>query len=347
MRKTFVLILLGSCVLGAQPQSPAAGPSGDTRAAFLKVIDRPRVPLDPGVRALPPDGRRLIQEHITIAVDARERVTAILVKPLAVTGRRPVVIQLHGTGGNKEQLLPRLVTLANRGFVAVAIDGRYHGERGGQAPGLASPYGNAIFKSFQTGEDHPFFYDTAWDVMRLVDYLETRPDVDATRIGLGGFSKGGIETYLIAAVEPRVAVAVAAHGVQSFKWGLDHGGWDSRAWTIRDAIEAAAEETGAGVTVQFVRKFYDRVAPGIYGDFDGPAMLPLIAPRPLLVVTGDSDPRTPLAGVKECAEAAERAYKAAGVPEKFVLKIEANTGHEQTQAYDDALVEWFVRWLKP
>ena len=96
-----------------------------------------------------------------------------------------------------------------------------------------------------------------------------------------------------------------------------------------------------------MRKFYDRVAPGIYGDFDGPAMLPLIAPRPLLVVTGDSDPRTPLAGVKECAAAAERAYTAAGAAEKFVLKIEANTGHEQTPAYDQAMTEWFVRWLKP
>ncbi len=345
INRTLLLVVVGLCVLGAQ--SPAGTPLAETRAKFLKVIDRPRVPLAPDVRALPPDGRRLIQEHITFGADAKERVTAILVKPLVVAGPRPVVIQLHGTGGNKEQLLPRLTTLANRGFIGIAIDGRYHGERGSQAEGVASPYGNAIFKAFQTGDEHPFFYDTVWDVMRLIDYLGTRKDVDATRIGLGGFSKGGIETYLAAAVEPRIAVAVAGHGVQSFKWGLDHGAWDSRAWTIRDAIAAAAEETGSAVSASFIRKFYDRVAPGIYGDFDGPAMLPLIAPKPFLVVTGDSDPRTPLAGVKECAEAAERAYKAAGVPEKFVVKIEPNTGHEQTPAYDEAMVEWFVRWLKP
>ncbi len=42
----------------------------------------------------------------------------------------------------------------------------------------------------------------------------------------------------------------------------------------------------------FVRKFYDRIVPEIYGEFDGPSMLPLIAPRPLLVVNGDSDART-------------------------------------------------------
>ena len=344
MKQMLAFVLLSSSVLAAQS---GVATSGHTRAAFLKVIDRARVPLAPEVTPQAAPAQGLVQEHIVIAADAKQKVTAILVKPLTMTGKRPIVIQLHGTGGNKEQLLPRLIALANRGIIGTAIDGRYHGERAGHDSGLANPYGNAIFKAFQTGEEHPFFYDTVWDVMRLIDYLETRPEVDATRIGLGGFSKGGIETYLTAAVEPRIAVAVAGHGVQSFKWGLDHGGWDSRAWTVRDAIEAASKETNAAVNAPFVRKFYDRVSPGIYGDFDGPAMLPLIAPRPLLVVTGDSDPRTPLAGVRECAAAAERAYRAAGVPEKFVLKIEPNTGHEQTPAYDEAMMEWFSRWLKP
>jgi predicted esterase len=62
-----------------------------------------------------------------------------------LTGRLPVVIQLHGTGGNKEQLLPRLAP-ANRGFVAIAIDG---GPRRAcsNAPGLATPYTTAIFNA--------------------------------------------------------------------------------------------------------------------------------------------------------------------------------------------------------
>ena len=41
--------------------------------------------------------------------------------------------------------------------------------------------------------------------MRLVDYLATRDDVDARRIGLTGISKGGIETYFTAAVDKRIA----------------------------------------------------------------------------------------------------------------------------------------------
>ncbi len=97
----------------------------------------------------------------------------------------------------------------------------------------------------------------------------------------------------------------------------------------------------------FVRQFYDRGAPGIYSEFDAPAMLPLIAPRPLLVINGDSDPRTPLAGVRESAAAAERAYRAAGAADKFGLQILPNVGHEQTPEYEQAMVDWFVRWLKP
>ena len=76
-------------------------------------------------------------------------------------------------------------------------------------------------------------------------------------------------------------------------------------------------------------------------------MLPLIAPRPLLVLNGDSDPRTPLAGVRESAAAAERAYKAAGAADRFELRVLPNVGHENTPEFERAMVEWFVKWLKP
>jgi dienelactone hydrolase len=345
MRTLGLLVVLGSCAVLAQSAPDAA--VAQKRAAFLKIIDRPRVDLAPAVRPMTANGLRLVQEHFSFSVHGTQRVTGVLAKILGSTGRLPVVIQLHGTGGRKETMLPRLMTLANRGFLAIAIDSGYHGERAGNAPGLQTPYTTAIYNSYKTSSEHPFFYDTVLDVMRLIDYLETRPDVDPSRIGLGGTSKGGIETYLVAAVDPRVAVAVSERGVQSFKWALDHGAWDSRAWTFRDALEAAADETKTPVTASFVRQFYDRVAPGIYGEFDAPAMLPLIAPRPLLVVNGDSDPRTPMAGVRESAAAAERAYKAAGAGDKFMLKVMPNLGHENTPEVEAAMVEWFVRWLKP
>ena len=163
-----------------------------------------------------------------------------------------------------------------------------------------------------------------------------------------GISKGGMETYLAAAVDPRIAVAVPVISVQSFRWALEHDAWQARVGTIAPAVEDAARSEGLRtIDAAFVRKFYDRVVPGIYGEFDGPAMLPLIAPRPLLAINGERDGLTPLAGVRECASATERAYRAAGSPEAFQLLIQPSAGHEFTAEAQRAALTWLVRWLRP
>jgi predicted esterase len=317
-----------------------------TRTEFLRVIERPRVALD--AKALPPNVENgQLQIRFSFAADVSQRVPGLLMKSSTSNGRRPVVIALHGTGGDKEGQLPLLAELARKGFLAVAIDGRYHGER---APSRQenSDYHNAILHAYRSGTEHPFFYDTAWDIMRLIDYLETREDVDAQRIGVIGFSKGGIETYLAAAADERIAVVIPCIGVQSFGWAVDNDAWRSRIETIQPAFDAAAREANIGQPkAAFVRAFYDRVAPGIYREFDGPAMLPLIAPRPLLAINGDSDPRTPLKGLEECVEAARRAYSAAGADDKFRLFVQPNTGHKVTEEGMQAAHEWLVRWLQP
>jgi dienelactone hydrolase len=316
------------------------------RQAFLKLIDRPRVPLAPSVARLS-ESEGQEQWHFTFAADASQRVTGLLVKQSNLTTQQPAIIVLHGTGGNKEAQLPLLKELATKGFTAVAIDGRYHGERAKKGARSAE-YVDAILRTWRTGEEHPFLYDTVWDLMRLLDYLETRKDVDRQRIGMIGFSKGGMETYLAAAVDPRIAVAVPCIGVQSFRWALENGAWKSRVETFQPAVDAAAREAGlAEITPDFVRRFYDRVAPGIYGQFDGPEMLPLIAPRPLLSINGDSDPRTPRPGVLQCAEAARKAYAAKKAEEKFVLQLQENTGHKVTAPALQLAISWFEKWLKP
>jgi dienelactone hydrolase len=327
---------------------PATLAPAATRASFLKMIDRPRVPLAPEVRPLP-GGGVLEQFHFSFAAESGVRVPGILIKSKAgeAEQRLPAVIVLHGTGGNKESQIPLLKELATKGFLAVAIDGRYHGERAKSASGSAD-YSDAMLRTYRTGKEHPFLYDTVWDVMRLIDYLETRPDADGARIGLIGFSKGGMEGYLAAAVEPRIRVAVPCIGVQSFRWAIDHDAWKSRVDTFQAAINGAAQDEGVtGIDAAFVRRFYDRVAPGIYSDFDGPAMLPLIAPRPLLTINGGADARTPMPGLLECINAAKQAYAAAGAADKFDIVIEENTGHRVNPDALETAVAWFVRWLEP
>jgi dienelactone hydrolase len=316
-----------------------------SREAFLKMIDRPRVPLAPVVTPMP-DADQFEQFHFTYAADASNRVPGILIRQKARSGRQAVVIALHGTGGKKEGEIPLLKQLAAKGFLAVAIDGRYHGERTKAASGSAE-YQQAMLRTYRTGEEHPFLYDTVWDVMRLIDYLVTRPDVDAARIGIYGTSKGGMEVYLAAAVDPRIAAAVPCIGVQSFRWAIDNESWQSRAGTFQVALNTAAKDASAPVDAAFLRKFYDRVAPGVYSEFDGPAMLPLIAPRPLLAINGDSDARTPRPGLMECIAAAKQAYADAGAPEKFEFLLEKDTAHKVTAEARETAVQWLARWLKP
>ena len=324
------------------------GTASASRAEFLRLIDRPRVPLAPQVHALP-GVPPLTRQRFTFASQAGDRVPGVLVKAGGADSRRPAVILLHGTGGSKTDApIVRLSeALAGRGFVAVAIDGRYHGERA--RPGArATEYVAAMLRAYRMPGEHPFLYDTVWDVMRLVDYLETRPDVDAARIGLMGISKGGMETYLAAAADPRIAAAVPVIAVQSFRWALDHDAWHSRVGTFQSAVDAAAADAGLKtVDAALVRTFYDRVVPGIYGAFDAPAVLPLIAPRPLLAINGDSDARTPLEGVQESAAAARRAYDAAGAGDRFVLHLQPQTGHAFGEPAQQAALDWFARWLKP
>jgi dienelactone hydrolase len=343
-------LLILALLAALAPLAAHADGAADTRKAFLKIIDRPRAALRPELAELPAvDG--ISKQHLWYYSDVAERVPAYLLLPDATVfkGRRPVIIALHGTGGNKDagQIVEILTNATRAGFIGVAIDARFHGERTKAGTGSAE-YDEAIARAFKSGEGHPFYYDTVWDVMRLIDYLGTRKDVDAKRIGLAGISKGGIETYFIAAVDRRVAAAVSYIGVQSFKWALDNGQWRARIATIEDGFDAAAAQAGKSPrSVDFVREFYARVVPGIDGKFDGPAMLALIAPRPLLVVNGDSDANTPIAGVRLAVRAAESVYAEEKATDRLELIVQADTPHRVNPESIDAGIAWFVRWLKP
>src|SRR5262249_60557178 len=137
-------------------------------------------------------------------------------------------------------------------------------------------------------------------------------------------------------------------GVQSFRWAPDTNEGHGRVRPTQAAVAGAAKESAlAGPAPAFVRQFYDRVVPGIYAQFDGPAMLPLIAPRPLLVINGDSDDHTPRPGLLACAAAAERAYQEAGAQDRFVLLMQEKTGHRVQPASRQQAIDWFVKWLQP
>jgi fermentation-respiration switch protein FrsA (DUF1100 family) len=238
---------------------------------------------------------------------------------------------LHGTGGTKEGQRDWLLRLAAKGIIGVAIDARYHGERAGGASG-STAYVAAIIDAWRgKTAEHPFYYDTVWDLWRTVDYLQSRPDVDPKRLGMIGFSMGGIETWMAAAADERIKVAVPAIAVQSFRWSLEHEEWQGRAKTIWAAHEAAAQDLGEpAVNARVCRALWTKLLPGILGDFDAPSMLRLIAPRPLLIASGELDPNNPIGGARLAFAAAEDAYR--GAREHLQILVAPGVAHRSPRS---------------
>lgn len=345
--------LIPALVRAEQPAYPAPA---EVREAFLKLLDRPKPLFNVKNEGAEKGDDGLVTEKLSFVSEKRpdgefERVPVLLVRPEKVKKKLPVVIVLHGTGGNKENEKPWLAHLAQRGIIGVAIDGRYHGERAGGKKG-AEAYNDAIKRAWHAKEgekqEHPFYFDTCWDVWRTIDYLETRDDIDPDRIGLIGFSKGGIETWLAGACDSRIKVAVPAIAVQSFRWSLDNDKWQGRANTIKAAHEAAAKDLGeAKVNAKVCKALWNKVIPGMLDQFDCPSMIRLFAGRPLLILNGEKDPNCPLEGAKLAFAAAERAYKAAGAEDKLKIMVAKNIGHAVTNEQKKAALDWFEKWLKP
>jgi dienelactone hydrolase len=329
-------------------------PPAEVRTAFHKLLDRPSVPLNVN-RVVTVVENGLATEHLSFASEQRpggeeERVPVLLVRPEKIDKKLPAVIVLHGTGGTKEGQRTWLVELAKRGLIGVAIDARYHGERARGARGAVA-YNEAITRAWKSksGEpqEHPFYYDTCWDLWKTVDYLATRDDVDAGRIGMIGFSMGGIETWLAASVDERVKVIVPAISVQSFRWSLENNQWQARANTIKAAHESAAKDLGEPAVNQKVcRALWDKVIPGILEQFDCPSMLRLCAGRPLLILNGELDPNCPLEGAKLAFAAAEAAYKDAKASDKLRIDVAKGVRHAVTAEQRQMALEWLEKWLK-
>lgn len=295
----------------------------------------------------------LIIEKGSIYTEQHEKMPVLIYKPVAKAKTKfPAVIFLHGTGGNKEQgdLKAILLQLVKKGIMGVAIDARYHGERiRGGAHG-AREYNIAAYQAWKNNnkEDHhyPFLYDTAYDLWRLVDYLVKRPDIKTDRIGMGGISMGGIETWLAASVDKRIRVAVLGIAVQSFKWSLANNQWQGRAGTIGAAhIRAAHDQGDTALNQNNVAVMWNKIIPGITGEFDCPSLIRLFAPRPLLILSNDKDPNNPYPGAQIAIVSAVQAFRSKDAIDKLNVQITKNKGHVFTEEHARLTVDWFSKWL--
>ncbi|XP_043706407.1 putative esterase YitV [Telopea speciosissima] len=256
--------------------------------------------------------------------------------------RKPAIVFLHHTNSCKEWLRPLLEAYASRGYIAVAIDSRYHGERASNT----STYQDALVLSWKNGDTMPFIFDTVWDLIKLADYLSEREDIDPYRIGITGQSLGGMHAWFAAFVDSRYAVVVPIIGVQGFRWAIDNDKWQARVDSINSVFEEARVDLGKeAIDKEVVEKVWDRIAPGLASQFDSPHTVSVIAPRPLLILNGAEDPRCPIEGLQFPISRANEVYKEANCSENFKMIAQPGIGHEMTPLMVKETSDWFDKFL--
>jgi dienelactone hydrolase len=152
------------------------------------------------------------------------RVPGYLAIPDNGEGPYPCVILLHGFTGNKAEwwqddsfYAGGLVAkeFLGAGFAVLALDAQYHGER---APANDYEKPNAMKDRGWTSRSVEMIIQTVTEYRRAIDYLENRTDIDSSRIGVHGYSMGGMMAFLLTGSEPRVKAAVSC---VTWNWDTD------------------------------------------------------------------------------------------------------------------------------
>src|SRR5688572_27732772 len=152
-----------------------------------------KISLDPIIlqRTSGPDESYTLEE-LSLQTLPDRRVHAWLALPKQRKGKTPAVLALHGHGGNGREIVRGESLywygreLAKMGYVVISPDIGQHDLQ----------HTNWTLMGERT-----------WDAMRCVDYLETRPEVDAKQIAVAGLSLGGETTMYVAAMDPRLKAA--------------------------------------------------------------------------------------------------------------------------------------------
>jgi len=252
--------------------------------------------------------------------------------------KRPSIIAAHGHGcGGK--FAPAGVTeipviqrnvehensdyglqLAKKGFIVFCPDARGSGERRERREQgddknkfIGSSCNDLNFAAISMGRSLTGMW--VWDLMRLIDFISTLDYCDTDRIGCCGFSGGGLQSIWLAAMDDRIKCAVVS--------GYFHGYRDSVMRTNRCGCN-------------FVPHLWETADMGDLGA--------LVAPRPLLIESGDRDslngPRG-ITDVKEQYEITLEAYKLHGAADKLEHHVYEG-GHKW---YGVHAVPFFKKWL--
>ena len=187
------------------------------RIAEILTFPDERVPLAAEThRRLDGDGYTV--ESVTYASEPGSRVTALLYLPAPLDGGKiPGIVAACGHGGSKSALAYQYAgqLYAKLGFACLVVD--TIGEEERHVDGGMGTRAHDLYRFKSSEERRAFCRDElgrmvlgkiVWDLMRGLDHLEARPEVDAARLGIVGNSLGGASAGCVAILDTRVRASL-------------------------------------------------------------------------------------------------------------------------------------------
>jgi dienelactone hydrolase len=268
------------------------------------------------------DGYRL--ERLVLDLNGVEPVPAILLVPKQRAARAPGLLYIHWHGGmydlGKEQLLKGVAAqpayapvCAEKGLVTLAIDSWCFGERkhvtdGGQGEQDA-------FK-LMLWRGQVLYGMMMFDEFRAIDYLASRAEVDAQRLGVLGMSMGATKAWWLAGLDPRVRVCMDVCCLTDYEELIKTHG---------------LKEHGIYYYV-----------PSLLKSFQTADINELIVPRAHLSVNGTRDPLTPPAGVEKIRNRLMPLYRKYGKEADCRVEL-FDCEHVELPQMRKLILEWMDR----
>ena len=255
-------------------------------------------------------------------------VTANLYVPLGKQGPFPAVIGTagHSQAGKAAATYQRAwILLVRQGYVVLAYDPPGQGERieyfdaemgrPRLRPGGVEEHIMAGLQCLLVGHSIARYF--IWDGVRAFDYLTTRREVDARRIGVAGNSGGGTQAAYLAVFEPRLAAAVSSCYITRWKELLEGPG-------PQDA---------------------EQVWPGfLAAGLDFPDFIRAFAPKPFLISSAMRD-YFPILGARATYQAVREFYEKMDAPGRVEF-FEHDDAHGWSRPRREAMVRFFNRHLR-
>jgi dienelactone hydrolase len=246
-------------------------------------------------------------------------VTANLYLPRDAPGPVPGILYLCGHArvvegglslGNKTAYQHHGAWLARHGYATLVVDTLQLGEIQGIHHGTYSEG-----RWWWPSRGYTPAGVEAWNAIRALDYLQTRPEIDPQRLGVTGRSGGGAGSWWIAALDERIRAAVPVAGITDLE---DH--------VVQGVVSGHCD----CMFIVNTRRW------------DYPQVAALVHPRPLLVANTDRDRIFPLGGVLRTHEAVRRLYE----PPAALGLLITSGDHVDTQDLQVPTLRWFDRHLR-